>query len=300
MDRENVTFTVAGDRLAAWRYRPAGAGPHPCVVLAHGFAGTRLARLGAYAERFAQAGLGALVFDYRHFGDSEGEPRQLLDIRRQKEDWRAAIACARGLEGVDPGRIALWGTSFSGGHVLAVGAEDPRIAAIVAQTPFVDGAVNLRIIPPATLAKVTAAGLRDERAARRGEPPVTIPAVGPPGSVGVMTSPDAEPGYRALFAPGDDWVNAVAARIALRVGLYRPITAAKRIGCPLLVCICNEDVVTPPAAAAKAAARAPRGELRRYPGGHFDIYVPPLFERAVADQTAFLARHLLGAPGPGR
>jgi len=95
MSRTDVTFPSQGLELAAWSYLPEGEGPHPIVVMAHGFSGTRELRLDAYAERFQAAGLGALLFDYRHFGASPGEPRQLLDIRRQLEDWAAAIAHAR-------------------------------------------------------------------------------------------------------------------------------------------------------------------------------------------------------------
>src|SRR2546428_14186202 len=129
MERSDVTFQSAGTRCAAWLYRPAenGGAPTPCVILAHGFSGVRDQRLDAYAERFAQAGLTALVFDYRYFGDSDGEPRQLLDIRRQLEDWRAAIAYARALKGVDPARFAIWGSSFSGGPALTLAAPDPAL-----------------------------------------------------------------------------------------------------------------------------------------------------------------------------
>ena len=107
--------------------------------MAHGFSGVREQRLDAYAERFAQAGMAVLVFDYRHFGASEGEPRQLLSIARQLEDWRAAVAHARSLEGIDTKRIALWGSSFSGGHVIATAAKDPDVAAVVSQAPYTDG-----------------------------------------------------------------------------------------------------------------------------------------------------------------
>src|SRR4051812_4254533 len=124
MDRIDVSFLSGGERCAAWLYRPEGSGPHACVVLAHGFGGVRYARLDAFAERFARAGFAALVFDYRHFGDSEGEPRQVIDIRRQLDDWRSALAFVRSLEDVDADRIALWGTSFSGGHVATIAAED--------------------------------------------------------------------------------------------------------------------------------------------------------------------------------
>src|SRR2546423_9477479 len=117
MARRDVTFPSGDSTCAAWLYRPDGDGPHPIVLLAHGFGALRDARLSAYAERFAAAGLAALVFDFRHFGASGGTPRQLLDVPRQLEDYRAAVAFARGLDGIDPEGVVLWGTSFSGGHV---------------------------------------------------------------------------------------------------------------------------------------------------------------------------------------
>jgi pimeloyl-ACP methyl ester carboxylesterase len=109
------------------------------VILAHGFGGTHAARLWAYAERFAAGGASALVFDYRHFGESAGEPRQLLSVRRQLEDWRAALAFGRSLAGVDPSRVALWGTSFGGGHVVRLAAGEPRVAAVISQAPLASG-----------------------------------------------------------------------------------------------------------------------------------------------------------------
>ncbi|MEA2480186.1 MAG: uncharacterized protein QOJ07_2108 [Thermoleophilaceae bacterium] len=292
--REDVTFESGGIRCAAWLYRPGRdpGGRAPCVVLAHGFAGVREARLDAYAERFAAAGFAALVFDYRFFGASEGEPRQVLDIAAQLDDWRAAIAYARTLDGVDPDRIVAWGSSFSGGHVAAIAAEDERLAAAISQGPFVDGIAVLKSMGPRNAARLTAAGLRDEWARLRGRAPVLAPAVGPPGTLAAMNSPDAEPGYRKLFPPGYAWRNEVAGRVFLRVGLYRPGTRSAAIGCPWLVCIQDDDVVTPPEPAIAACLRAPRGELRRYPGGHFDIYVGEGFERSSSDQVEFLARHV--------
>jgi dipeptidyl aminopeptidase/acylaminoacyl peptidase len=115
--RDGVQFTCGDDRISAWLYRPAVGGPAPLLVMAHGAGGVRTMRLDAYAERFGAAGYACLVFDYRNFGDSEGQPRQLLDIGMQLADWATAVACARTLEGIDHGRIALWGTLFGGGHV---------------------------------------------------------------------------------------------------------------------------------------------------------------------------------------
>lgn len=294
-ERSEVSFPSGGLRCAAYLYRPDGAAPdggRPAIVMAHGFSATRDERLPAYAERFAAAGFVVLVFDYRHFGASEGEPRQLLDIAEQHEDYRAALAYVRGLEGVDRRRIALWGSSFSGGHVVAVAAGDPEVAAVVSQAPYVDSIPTLREVPLRNLLRMSAAGVRDQLGALLGRDAHLIPAVAPPGGFAVMTAPEAEPGFAAIQGEGTRWQNGVAARLALKLPLYRPGRKAGRVQAPLLVCVCDEDQTTPPAAAVRMAAAAPRGELVRYPIGHFDIYVGDAFERTVADQLEFLRRHL--------
>jgi fermentation-respiration switch protein FrsA (DUF1100 family) len=300
MRREDVSFQSAGIECAGWLYHPDGdRDPAPIVIMAHGFGATRDQRLDAYAERFATAGIGALVFDYRHFGSSAGEPRQLLDIRKQHDDYRAALAFARSLGWVDPAGVALFGTSFSGGHVIAVGATDPGIAAIVSQCPFTDGLASLPKLGPSNAMRSTLAGLRDQLGALVGRAPRYMPSVGPSGTFAVMTSPDAEPGFASITPSPTEWENRVAARIALRVGLYRPGRAAAKLECPALFCVCDHDVVTPAAATIKYAARARQGQVIRYPVGHFDIYTGEAWEQAVSDQTEFLRRHLGLAPVAG-
>ena len=292
MEREDCHFESGGLRCAAWLYRPAGDGPHPIVILGHGFTGVRDMRLDAYAERFVETGLGALVFDYRHFGDSEGEPRQLVDIERQLEDWAAAIAFARSLDWVDPERVALWGTSFGGGHAAATGVRDGRVAAVVSQCPFSDGVAQVRHTPTRALLALTLAGLRDELRARRGREPLYVAAAGRPGDLAAMTAEEALPGIEALAPPGSKWENRFAARIFLRLARYRPFREARDLHCPWLVCICRDDATAPPGPAAKLALECPRADLRVYPMNHFEIYVGEHFERAMADQASFLAQHL--------
>lgn len=297
MQRTDQTFQSAGVQCAAWLYRPAesGGNPVPCVVLAPGFSGTRDQRLDAFAERFAQAGLAVLVFDYRHFGDSQGTPRQLLDIGRQLADWKAAISYARTLDGIDPARIALWGSSFSGGHVMTLAAHDPAIAAVVSQVAFADGLKTLPTLGGLGQALwLTREGLRDQLGALRGRPPHMVTAVGPPGSKAVMSKPDAVAGNQAITPPDSTWRNEVSARIALRFGSYRPARQAGKIRCPILFCIGDKDDLTAPGLVLEAASKAPRAEVKHYPIGHFDIYTGEWFERGVADQTEFLRRHLLG------
>lgn len=290
---QDVGIPSAGEQLAAYLYRPEQTdGDVPCVVMAHGFSATRDDGLPVYDEAFRDAGFAVVLFDYRHFGASTGEPRQLLDIGRQHDDYRAVVAWARRLDGIDPDLIVLWGSSFSGGHVLAVAGRDPRIAAVISQAPFTDAIATLARVPVWTAVRLTAVGLLDQLLGWLGRAPRLAPAVGAPGTLAAMTEPDAKPGFDALVPPNSLWRNEFAARLMLRFPFYRPGPTTARLAMPLLVCVCENDTTTPPSPTIRAAHRAPRGELRRYAYGHFDIYSDP---KARRDQVEFLKRVVGGA-----
>lgn len=294
MTPADVTFPSRGGTCAAWLYtpeKPTANSSAPVVVMAHGLGGVKEQGLDSFAERFTAAGYACLVFDYRHFGASSGEPRQLLDIGRQLEDWRSAVTYARTLEGVDPDRVVVWGTSFGGGHAIVTAAQDRRIAAAIAQCPFTDGISSSMAVPPMTSAKVGAKALRDVLGSRLGREPVMIPTYGEPRSTALMTAPDCVVSLEALL-PGSSVPKDVAARFALQIIRYRPGRQAKNVACPILFAICERDSVAPPEPTRKYAAQAPRSEIRLYDVGHFDIYVGEDFERNVTDQLAFLACHV--------
>ena len=289
--RHDVAFTSAGITCQAWLYLPPSPEPPPIVVMAHGFGGIRQMRLDAYADRFTRAGYACLVFDYRHFGASDGQPRQLLNIKRQLADWAAAIRFARARDDVDGSRIILWGTSFSGGYVITTAARHTGITAVIAQCPFTDGMTSVLAMPRTTALKVGGRALIDLTASQFGKGPVLLPVVGPPGSTAVMTAPDALPAMLAMVPNGVPWRNEVAARVALDVLTYRPGRAAARVQCPILFCICQADTFTPADTTLRYANTAPRGEVKLYPEGHFDIYLGDAFERVLSDQIDFLHRH---------
>jgi len=297
--RLDLRFSSGGVKCAAWLYLPSGE-PAPVIVMAHGLGAVRGMRLDAFAERFTDAGYACLVFDYRHFGDSDGEPRQLLDIDRQRDDWRAAIDFVRSLDSVDGSRIVLWGTSFGGGHVIAVAACDDDIAAVIAQCPFTDGPASVLAMPPLASMKVTARGVADSIGARWGKDPLLVATSGPAGSTALMSAPDAQPGYLALVPQGMAFTNEVAARIALAVPFRIPGRAARNVRCPILFAVCENDSVAPAKATLRHARTAPRGEIRLYSEGHFDIYVGEAFERVVADQIRFLATHVPPTPSDAK
>jgi fermentation-respiration switch protein FrsA (DUF1100 family) len=297
--RTTLSFPSGDAHCAAWWFRPGAERP-PVVILGHGLGATREMGLEAYARRFAQAGIAALAFTYRHFGDSGGEPRQLLDIHHQLEDWAAALRFVRSLPDVDTGRIAIWGSSFGGGHVIEVAARDGGVGAVVSQCPFTDGLASVAVANRMSLLRATVPAIRDEVARLTGAKPVLVPLIGAPGSAALMATPDADAGYRAIVPPDFEFINGVAARFLLRVGLYRPGRSAARVMCPTLFCICERDSVAPAAAALRYAQKTPWAEVKRYPIGHFEIYTGPAFEQAVADQADFLGRHLLAGAGPGQ
>ncbi|MET3639835.1 fermentation-respiration switch protein FrsA (DUF1100 family) [Prescottella equi] len=303
MNRTDVEFSVRGTTCAAWHYRGEGdafltAAGRPCVVMAHGFGGTVDSGLEGFAEGLAAAGLDVLAFDYRGFGRSGGDVRQTISIQGQLDDYAAAVAAARRTDGVDPDRIVAWGVSLSGGHVLRLGASDPRLAALVALTPATDAraasAASMKQYSPAHLAKSSWAAVRDRVASARGGAGVTIPLAGRPGEVAALALPGIYEDYHSIAGPS--WRNEVSARSFLEIGSYRPVTVADKVTAPLLVQIGDLDRSAPPHAAAKAAERA-RAEVRHYPCDHFDVYPgKPWFDRVLEHQIVFLRRHL-GDPG---
>ncbi len=290
--RHDVSFTSGEDSCAAWLYLPTGVTSPPVVILGHGLGGIREMRLDAFAERFAQAGIAALVFTYRYFGDSGGQPRQLLSIKRQLADWDAAIAWVKTRRDVDGTRVAVWGSSFGGGHSITVASRHPELKAAVAQCPFTDGLASALALGPISSLKLLPAVTRDYVSILFGRPPVMIPIAAPPGSLALMNAPDALPGYEALMPAGTTFVNEAAARVVPTITAYRPGRAAKTINFPILFCVSNTDTVTPPAQTLAYARTAPRGEIKRYDAGHFDFYTGEAFEALVRDQVEFLTRRL--------
>lgn len=290
--RHDVSFVSGEATCAAWLYLPAAVVSPPVVILGHGLGATREMRLDAFAERFAQAGIAALAFTYRHFGDSGGQPRQLLSIKRQLADWDAAITWVKHRRDVDGTRIAVWGSSFGGGHSITVASRHPELKAAVAQCPFTDGLASALALGPIEFLKALPLVARDFTSMVFRRPPAMIPLAGPPSSVALMNAPDALPGYQALLPRDTTFRNEVAARVAPTIATYRPGRAAKKVKFPILFCVSNTDSVTPPAQTLRYARTAPRGEIKRYAAGHFAFYLGEPFEALVRDQVEFLTRQL--------
>ncbi|KAF8310963.1 alpha/beta-hydrolase [Clavulina sp. PMI_390] len=136
-----IPSATPGWELEAWQFVPTDvpSSQLPVVIMAHGIGLPRSSSLRAPGEGFASEGYGVVVFDFRSFGGSDGTPRNVLKIKDQQEDYKSVITYARQCGLFNPKKVVLWGTSFSGGHVMCVASEDHEVAGVIAQTPFSDG-----------------------------------------------------------------------------------------------------------------------------------------------------------------
>jgi fermentation-respiration switch protein FrsA (DUF1100 family) len=295
--REDVEFDAEGVTLRGWLYRPDGAaGPVPTVVMAHGFSAVKEMYLDSFAEAFAAGGLGALVFDNRNFGASDGEPRQEIDPWQQVRDYRHAITWAQTRPDVDADRIGVWGSSYSGGHVLVLGAIDKRIKCVACQVPLVSGFRNIQRLVRQDFLAPNREAMNADRAARyRGEPPATVPVVDPdPLAVSALPTPDSWEWFgQTGKSRAPSWKNEVTLRSVEMLMEYEPIVYLERISpTPLLMVVAAGDHLTPTDLALEAYQRArdPK-RLVLLPGGHFDAYVKD-FDTASGAARDWFLQHL--------
>jgi hypothetical protein len=297
MTRRDIEFDAEGVTLRGWFYPAQGAtGSAPTVVMAHGFSAVKEMYLDSFAEVFSAAGLGALVFDNRNFGASGGEPRQEIDPWAQVRDYRHAITYATTLPEVDPARIGIWGSSYSGGHVLVVGAIDRRVKAVVGQVPLISGHDNLRALVRADFI----AGFREmfdaDRLARfQGKEPAMVPVVDEdPLAPCALPTPDSwswfsETGLNRAPA----WSNEVTLRSVEMFTEYEPVSYMPYISpTPLLLLVAAGDHLVPAelAIAGYEQAREPK-KIIIMPGGHFDAYVKG-FEAASGPARDWFVQYL--------
>jgi fermentation-respiration switch protein FrsA (DUF1100 family) len=295
--RQDIEFDAEGVILRGWLYLPDGAaGPVPTVVMAHGFSAVKEMYLDSFAEAFATGGLGALVFDNRNFGASDGEPRQEIDPWAQVRDYRHAITYAQIRPEVDADRIGVWGTSYSGGHVLVVGAIDKRVKCVVAQVPLVSGFRNIQRLVRQDFLAPNREAMNADRAARyAGEPPAMVPVVDPdPMAVSALPTPDSWEWFSETGkGKASAWRNEVTLRTVEMLMEYEPSAYLERISpTPLLMVVAALDHLTPSDLALEAYGRAREPKkLVLLPDAHFDAYVKA-FDAASGAARDWFLEHL--------
>jgi uncharacterized protein len=290
--RVDVEFMSGGLTVRGYLERPQSHQPVPVVVLTHGFGGLK-EWLEPQSAAFAGAGMAALVYDHPHFGASDGLPRQHIDPVAQARAYRDAVTFAQATAGLDGERIALWGTSLSGGLVLAAGAADRRVRAVVSQVPMVDPSATLRRLLPETAVAPFLQRVDTERAARfAGAGYQTLPFSGSGPGVAL-----ADPDSAAFIAEQAARTPAFRNEITLAsYDLLQEFAPQAFIGAisprPLLMTVAVQDTRCPAdlAIGAYELAREPK-QLHMVPGGHYAPYQDQ-FQPVMDRQIEFLTRYL--------
>jgi dipeptidyl aminopeptidase/acylaminoacyl peptidase len=287
--RSEIRIPVDGAELAGWLYRPAAtAAPPPVIVMSHGFSALKEMALPRYADLFAAAGFACVVYDHRNLGQSSGALRGEIDPWAQIRDMRAVIGYAAALDRVDPARIGLWGTSYSGGHVLVVAALDRRVRCVVAQVFTVDGFAAVQGRTPADAARQFAERVTADIAGRAaGAAPARVP-VAPSGTDSYAFLVSA---YPELAYPNEVTLQSREMARSYVPGAFVPKIAPT----PLLMVAAENDTTTP--TDLQRAAFATAGEPKRLvvvpDCGHYGVYIDRFDESALPARDWFL-QHLTG------
>jgi dienelactone hydrolase len=291
LTEETVRFFSEDAHCVGRLTLPAAGQPVPAVVLCTGFAGTQdTPSLRAAARAFASAGYGALTFDYRRFGLSEGIPRQVIRLEDQLHDIAGALDVLRAHPRVDPSKLALWGTSLGGGHAVVAGARHPDVAAVIAQVPFNGFPRSVEGRSVVTTARLLATMIIDRVRGALRRRPLYIPVVAQRNRLGVMASADATSAIESLDSA--TWRNEVAPRVLFELMRYRPSDHAATLLAPLLVCVASLDAEAPERTVLEIVEKAPRARALVYRVKHFEVYQPEMRERILRDQIAFLRDEL--------
>ncbi|MGW0037313.1 alpha/beta hydrolase [Gordonia sp. NPDC003376] len=296
--RSDCEFTTEdGTTLRGWWYRGEGE-KRPVIVMAHGFSATKEMYLDDFADFFSQGGFDVLVYDNRGLGVSDGPRPAEIDPWQQISDYRDAITWISGQDGIDPERIGIWGSSYSGAHVLVVAAVDRRVRCVVSQVPLVDGLENARRLIRSDMWSGLRDGFAADRAGRlRGDAPLTIPVtfVEAADEPCVLPTQDTHDFFfGGILERATTWKNEVTLRSVEVFTEYIPGAFISRISpTPLLMVVALDDVLTPCdlALGAYEQAREPK-KLLTVPGGHFDAYVGAAFDTSAPVQLDWFQTHL--------
>ncbi len=299
--RQDVEFLSQGLRCRGWLFAPADlpAGRRaPAIVIAHGVSAVKEMYLANFAERFAAAGFVTLVFDYRYFGASEGEPRCRLLPLEQQEDYRNAITWLSDHPLVAADRIGAWGTSFSGGLVLYLATYDKRVKAAVAQVPSAVNWETRRNVDPERFDRMGELLLRDRNARYKTGVVNYLPVVAPEGEPCLLRPPDAYEWFTTASRIAPSWRNGLTLESLERYREFDPVSSIHLISpTPLLLIAAENDSLIPLAAVKAAYERAGEPKaLVTLPCGHFDLYYnEPWHSRAAGAAVEWFRRHLQSA-----
>lgn len=297
--RQNIIFKSQGLRCSGWLYMPDNLSEGqeaPAIVMAHGFSAVKEQFLESYAERFVDAGFVTMVFDYRYFGESEGEPRGQLFPLEQVEDYRNAITWLSDQPKIDPERIGVWGTSFSGGLVFHLSVFDRRIKALVAQVPSVFNYENYRAMDPEGSDQLAEFLLQDRIGRYKTGEVNYLKVVAPEGEPCVLPGKESYEAFMTSKENAPTWLNGVTLESLEKIDEFDPTRYIHLIAPkPLLIIAAEHDSLIPTSLVAEAyeRAREPK-DMVTLPCLHYEVYnTEQWFSKAVGAAVDWFKKHLV-------
>ena len=293
MKKEATQFVVEGLTVRGSFHFPEGEKNNlPLIIMFNGYATEWTFGTASFIEAFTTAGFATLNFDYRTFGESDGDPRQVVDIPAQLNDCRAAIQHALAQPWFDKKSLVLWGSSLGGGHAISMAAEFPQIRALISQVPHCDSRAAMKRVKLSAILKGMTLAILDSIGSLMHLPVIKIPVVAEPDEYGVMNHKGWKQHYLHIAAHSKTWRNAIPARSLARGGDYRPFLVAGKIQCPTLVVAAINDSGVPIESVRNTVVKIASGVLYDFPGEHFDVYHGPFFAEVLARELAFLNEKL--------
>lgn len=295
--RKDVSFDVNGITIRGWLYFPdERRQKYPVIVMVTGLGGTKEMLLEKYALRFRKEGFATFTFDHRHWGQSEGKPRNLIWIPKMQEDIEGAVNFARSHKNIDPEKIALWGTSAGAAYALVVAARDPEIKAVSIQVPGIlteeAGEAMLEREGLGHALKMLVHGQRDFVRSWFGLSPHKIPMVGKPGTTAMLTAPGIFEAYEKIIPVGFN--NYACARINIRADKFFPLSYTDELKSPVMIQVADKDNLIPVKGFKNIENKfGGKVELIHYPIGHFDIYFGEYFDKSVGEHIRFFKTNLI-------
>jgi pimeloyl-ACP methyl ester carboxylesterase len=283
-----INFESQGERCCGVIFRNTDNPNGFWIIMGHGLACIKEMQLASYAERFVEKGFNVLTFDYRHFGESDGQPRQIIDTRKQHQDWLAAIDYISQTFQVAHNQICIWGSSLGGGHVLEIAYKLPNLAGVISQVPHTSALAAILSAGPFKGTLLTCVGVYDRLRGIAGLSPFYINASGVPGELAFMTGPGEHEGYMALVPDGMTFDPRVAARFALDIIRYSPVKRIKHLALPVLIQVGLQDITTPAKPVIKACRLNDKVQLKIYDVNHFEPYRGDSLQAFLNDQVTFL------------